>query len=81
MDEPYLASIMLWPGYYVPDGFHLCDGTTLPIREYQALFSLLGPKFGGDGHTTFALPDLRKEAPTGCIWVIAMRGIYLPRAD
>lgn len=49
----------------IPKGFHLCDGTLLSIAQYSALFSLLGVNFGGNGTTTFALPDLRGRAALG----------------
>ncbi|MEO0558929.1 MAG: tail fiber protein [Bacteroidota bacterium] len=48
---------------FAPRGWALCDGTLLPINQYQALFSLLGTIYGGDGRTTFALPDLRGRMP------------------
>lgn len=47
----------------IPAGWHICDGTILPINQYQALYSLLGTQFGGNGTTTFALPDLRGRVP------------------
>lgn len=58
MDE-FLAMIKLFAGNFDPEGFASCDGRLLPIMQNQALFSLLGTQFGGDGRTTFALPDLR----------------------
>lgn len=50
---------------FAPSGWLFCDGRLLPIAQYQALFSLLGITFGGDGRTTFALPDLRGRVPVG----------------
>ncbi len=63
--DPMLASIMLFAGNFAPRGWAFCDGQLLPISQYSALFSLLGTTYGGDGRTTFALPDLRGRAPIG----------------
>ena len=57
--EATLGEISLFGGNYAPRGWALCDGQTLPINQYQSLFSILGTTYGGDGRTTFALPDLR----------------------
>ena len=57
--EPFLAQIIMFGGNFAPRGWALCDGQLLPINSNQALFSLLGTTYGGDGRTTFALPDLR----------------------
>lgn len=57
-DEPYLGEIRLFAGRLPPRGWHICDGSLLPVSQYQALFSLLSNRFGGDGRTTFALPNL-----------------------
>lgn len=61
--EPTLATIMLFAGNFAPRGWALCEGQLLPISQNQALFSLLGTIYGGDGRTTFALPDLRGRTP------------------
>ncbi|WP_342665035.1 phage tail protein [Sporocytophaga myxococcoides] len=61
--QPYVAEIMLFAGNFAPKGFAICDGRLLPINQNQALFSLLGTNYGGDGRTTFALPDLRGRVP------------------
>lgn len=61
--EPFIAQIMLFGGNFAPRGWAFCDGQLLPIAQYSALFSLLGTIYGGDGRTTFALPDLRGRAP------------------
>jgi microcystin-dependent protein len=50
---------------FIPVGYHECDGTLLPVSQYAALFSLLGTLYGGDGQTTFGLPDLRGRVPLG----------------
>lgn len=61
--EPYLAQIMLFGGNFAPRGWAFCDGQLLSISSYTALFSLLGTTYGGDGRTTFGLPDLRGRVP------------------
>jgi microcystin-dependent protein len=58
-DQPTLGQVSLFAGNFAPRGWALCDGRLLPITSYSALFSLLGTYYGGDGQTTFALPDLR----------------------
>lgn len=63
MSEPYVGQIILFGGNYVPDNWHLCDGAELRVSDYQVLFSLLGTNYGGDGMTTFGIPDLRGRAP------------------
>ena len=64
MDQ-YVGEIRLVPYTFAPSGWALCAGQLLPINQNQALFSLLGTNFGGDGRTTFALPDLRGRVPLG----------------
>lgn len=63
MSEPFLAEIRMFSFDFVPKGWHRCDGSLLPINQNQAVFSLLGTQYGGDGITNFALPDLRDRAP------------------
>jgi len=63
MSEPFLAEIRIFAFNYAPRGWAQCNGQLLPINQNQALFSLLGTTFGGNGQTTFALPDLRGRAP------------------
>jgi microcystin-dependent protein len=63
MSEPYLAEIRLFPHNSVPRGWALCEGQILAIAQNQAVFSLLGTTYGGNGQTTFALPDLRGRVP------------------
>jgi microcystin-dependent protein len=63
MSEPFLSEIRLMSFSYAPRGWALCNGQLMPINQNQALFSLLGTTFGGDGRTTFALPDLRGRTP------------------
>lgn len=61
--EPYLAEIRAFAGNFAPVGWQLCDGSLLPISQYDALFTLLGTTYGGDGQTTFGVPDLRGRLP------------------
>lgn len=61
--EPFIAQIMMFAGTFAPRGWAFCDGLLLPISQNPALFSLLGTTYGGDGRTTFALPDLRGRVP------------------
>ena len=63
MKDPYLGEIRMFAGNYAPEGWAFCNGQTLPISQYEALFSLIGTTYGGDGQTTFALPDLRGRLP------------------
>jgi microcystin-dependent protein len=63
--DAMLAEVKLFAGTFAPRGWAFCEGQLLPINQYQALFSLLGTTYGGDGRTTFALPDLRGRAPIG----------------
>ena len=60
--EPFLSEIRLMSFVFAPKGWALCNGQLLPINQNQALFSLLGTTYGGDGRTNFALPDLRARA-------------------
>lgn len=65
MDEAYLASIVLWACPRIPMGWMACEGQVLQVAQYTALFSLIGAAYGGNGSTTFALPDLRGAVPVG----------------
>jgi microcystin-dependent protein len=64
MAEPFLSEIRLFSFEFAPKGWALCNGQLLPINQNQALFSLLGTTYGGDGRVNFALPDLRGRTPT-----------------
>lgn len=78
--EPFLGQIELFPYQFAPRFWMACQGQTLPIVENQALFSLLGTTFGGDGRTTFGLPDMTGKAPVeGTAYYIAIEGIYPSR--
>lgn len=63
--DPILGQLMLFAGNFAPRGWAKCEGQLLPISQYSALFSILGTTYGGDGRTTFALPDLRGRVPMG----------------
>jgi microcystin-dependent protein len=63
--EPFLATVFIFAGNFAPRGYMLCQGQILAIASNTALFSLLGTTYGGNGQTTFALPDLRGRAPVG----------------
>src|SRR3977135_24294 len=63
MSEQFLSEIRMMSFVFPPKGWALCNGQTLPINQNQALFSLLGTTYGGNGQTTFALPDLQGRTP------------------
>ena len=63
MAEPFLSEIRIMSFVFAPQGWALCNGQLMPINQNQALFSLLGTTFGGDGRVNFALPDLRGRTP------------------
>ena len=63
MSEPFLAEIRIMGFNFAPRGWAMCDGQILPINQNQSLYSLLGTTYGGDGRTSFALPDLRSRTP------------------
>ncbi|RAZ91308.1 phage tail protein [Mesorhizobium hawassense] len=63
MSEPFLSEIRIMSFVFAPKGWALCDGQLLPINQNQALFSLLGTTFGGDGRVNFGLPDYRGRIP------------------
>lgn len=76
MTEPFLGELRLMSFIYAPSGWAQCNGQFLPINQNQALFSLLGTTFGGNGQTTFALPDLRGRVPihVGNGYTLGQRG-------
>ena len=63
MSEPFLAEVRMVGFNFAPRGWAFCDGQILPINQNQSLFSLMGTSYGGDGRTSFALPDLRGRTP------------------
>src|SRR6185295_14392283 len=65
MSDPFVAEIRMFAGNFAPKGWATCDGQLLPISQNTALFSLLGTYYGGDGKSTFALPNLQSSSPLG----------------
>ena len=63
MSQPYVGEIRMFGGNFEPAGWMFCEGQLLPISEYDTLFNLIGTTYGGDGQSTFALPDLRGRVP------------------
>lgn len=63
MPDPFMGEIRMFAADYAPRGWELCDGRLIAIADNEALFSLLGTSYGGDGETTFGLPDLRGRLP------------------
>src|SRR5207247_5995745 len=63
MAQPYVGEIRMFGGNFAPAGWMFCEGQLLPISENETLFNLIGTTYGGDGQSTFALPDLRGRLP------------------
>jgi microcystin-dependent protein len=63
MSQPFVGEIRMFAGNFAPAGWMFCEGELLPISENETLFSLIGTTYGGDGQSTFALPDLRGRVP------------------
>src|SRR5262245_46113184 len=63
MAQPYVGEIRMFAGNFAIAGWMFCEGQLLPISEYETLFNLIGTTYGGDGQSTFALPDLRGRVP------------------
>lgn len=76
MSNPYIGEIRIFAGNFAPVGWMFCEGQQLPISENDALFNLIGTTYGGDGQSTFALPDLRGRIPvhTGPNFTLAQTG-------
>jgi microcystin-dependent protein len=76
MAQPYVGEIRMFAGNFAPAGWMFCEGQLLPISEYETLFNLIGTTYGGDGQSTFALPDLRGRLPLhqGSGFVLAETG-------
>ncbi|QRK11730.1 tail fiber protein [Archangium violaceum] len=85
MSNPLIGEIRMFAGRFEPRGWALCDGRLLSISRHSALFSVLGTTYGGDGMTTFALPDLRERVPSpsgsGATlhYIIALEGAFPAR--
>jgi microcystin-dependent protein len=78
--QPFLGQIELFPYNFAPKGWMTCTGQLMPINQNQALFSLLGTNFGGDGRTNFALPSLHGKEPAPHLqYCIATVGEYPQR--
>ena len=75
--DPYLGEILLVAFGFAPKGWYKCEGQYLAINQNQALFSLLGTAYGGDGMSTFRLPTM--TAPTGMNYIICVQGSYPSR--
>jgi microcystin-dependent protein len=84
MDETLIGTIMGFPPNFGPVGWMLCDGSLLPIAQHEALFSLIGTQFGGDGQSTFALPKIKPQQAEGSATAmnlyIAVEGIFPSRS-
>lgn len=76
MAQPYVGEIRMFAGNFAPAGWMFCEGQLLPISEYETLFNLIGTTYGGDGQSTFALPDLRGRLPVhqGSGYILAQTG-------
>ena len=81
MSQPYVGQISMFAGNFPPSGWMFCQGQLLPISEYETLFNLIGTTYGGDGQSTFALPDLQSRIPlhfgtstTGTTYQLAQSG-------
>lgn len=75
-----IGQIQLFPYNFIPMGWIPCNGTLLQVQQYQALFSLIYNNFGGDGRTTFAVPNMQGAEPIpGMVYAICNEGIYPPR--
>ncbi|PQJ81060.1 phage tail protein [Polaribacter porphyrae] len=79
-NDPFLGEVILFAGNYAPRGWAFCKGQLLPISKNNALFAILGNTYGGDGRTTFALPNLSKNKPNGVNYIIALQGTYPSRS-
>src|SRR3954454_18393746 len=65
MAQPYVGEIKMFAGNFAPAGWMFCQGQLLPISENETLFTMIGTTYGGDGQSTFALPDLQSRIPLG----------------
>jgi microcystin-dependent protein len=82
MSDQYLGEIRMFAGNYAPEGWAMCNGQLLMINQNEALYSLIGTTYGGDGQTTFALPDLQGRVPvhtgrnnvTGTVYPLGQKG-------
>jgi microcystin-dependent protein len=77
---PTLGQIEIFAFSFAPTGFAACQGQLLPIAPNQALFSLLGTRYGGNGETNFGLPKMAPVTPSGPFYYICIQGTFPPRA-
>ena len=79
--EPFIAEITIFAGTFAPRNWAFCEGQLMPISDNEALFSLIGTTYGGDGRTTFALPNLKdaEKSLNGARYIIALQGIFPSR--
>lgn len=81
-NEPYIGTVCTTAASYCPEQYLPADGQLLQIKQNEALFSVIGTRYGGDGRTTFALPDLRNtQGQPSLTTCIAVRGLYPQRRD
>ena len=84
MAQPYVGEIRIFAGNFAPADWMFCNGQLLPISEYETLFNLIGTTYGGDGQSTFALPDLRDKSPLPQDgqggYRIALQGVFPSRS-
>ncbi len=78
--EDFIGEVMMFGGTFCPRGYVKANGDLYPIAENSALFSLYGTIHGGDGRTTFGVPDLMKFAPEGILYCVNVVGIYPSRS-
>ena len=76
MDEAFIGTIIAWAPNFAPRGWAFCEGQMLAIRENEALFSLIGNTYGGDGIQNFALPNLRDKSMGNVKYIICLQGLY-----
>ena len=79
--DPFIGQVQLFPFTFAMTGWSTCEGQIFTITQYQALYSLIGFTYGGDGRTTFAVPNLKGAEPLpGMKYYIALEGLYPPRS-
>ncbi len=79
LNKPFIGEIRLFGGNFAPRNWALCEGQLLAIADNTSLFSILGTTYGGDGRTTFGLPDLSDHRPGDVHYIIALQGFYPSR--
>jgi microcystin-dependent protein len=80
--QPFLGQIALFPYNFTPENWMPCTGQLMQINQNQALFALIGTNFGGDGQTTFGLPNLQGKAPAAHLqYFIATNGVFPQRTN